>query len=90
MSAWRVIEYTPGESCLRHSSSVLTTFGTSTAFSFCPESEKSTMVTFSAAPLAALASRDQGLRHDHKSTAPSADAELARNIRRRETLASSL
>ena len=85
-----VIEKTPRESCLRHSSSVLTTFGTWTVFSRSPESENSTIVTSSGPPFAAFACAVLGLRSDHKIAPASAEAEVNRNVRRRTTDPSAL
>src|SRR5712691_6645869 len=71
----------PGDSCLRHSSSVLTTRGTRTFFSRLPESENCTIVT-SWGSFDVLAFTSRGFLSVHKTMPATAEAEARRNSRR--------
>src|SRR5579871_1858424 len=82
--ASRVISKAAGDSCFRHSPSLLTTFGTRTVSSRFPTSEKRTIVTRCAPPgvAAGFASTSGLLFQDHSASPASAHAEPKRKARR--------
>src|SRR6185312_2395851 len=82
VSAWRVISNCPGDSCLRHSSSLFTTLGTWTFCSRFPESENCTIVTSPGTPFGIAASISRGLCIDHNAAPAIAETENPRNARR--------
>src|SRR6478609_2545574 len=72
----------PGDSCLRQSSSLFATLGTRTFCSRRPESENCTIVTSPGSPFAIAASISRGLCSDHSAAPAIAENEIPRKARR--------